>query len=194
MLTKILEYITNLWYVIDSRGGFKMKERITAYDIANWFLWYNQVQQMKYENDNDNYDVYEGLTHLKIQKLLYYADGLNLAINGNPLFKEKIYAWPHGPVVREVYEKLSSYGRNEINFDITEFAKIQKMNSDNNLYNLLVSVYDNYAGYTAWQLREKSHVVGGPWQITVDTKGMQKEIDTKLIKRYFEKIVKVENE
>ena len=194
MFKKILEYITNLWYVIDGRGGYEMRDRITAYDVANWFLWYNQVQQMKYESDNDNYDVYEGLTHLKIQKLLYYADGLNLVINNNPLFKEKIYAWPHGPVVREVYEKLSGYGRNEINFDINEFAKIQKMNSDNSLYDLLVSVYDNYAGYTAWQLREKSHVAGGPWQITVDTKGMQKEIDAKLIKRYFEKIVKVENE
>ena len=171
-----------------------MKERITAYDIANWFLWYNEVQQMKYESDNDNYDVYEGLTHLKIQKLLYYADGVNLVVNGKPLFKEKIYAWPHGPVVKEVYEKLSFNGRNEIKFDENEFSKIKKINENNSIYDLLVSVYDSYAGYTAWQLREKSHIAGGPWQVTVDTKGMQKEIDLKLIKNYFEKIVKLENE
>ena len=28
-----------------------------AIDIANWFLWYNKVQQGMYV-DNDNYDVY----------------------------------------------------------------------------------------------------------------------------------------
>lgn len=172
-----------------------MKNKVyNAIDIANWFLWYNEVQQMKYSANNDNYDVYEGLTHLKIQKLLYFAEGVNLAVNGKSLFKEKIYAWPHGPVVIEVYEKLSSNGRSEISFDENNFSKIQEMNSNNSLYDLLVSVYDSYAGYTAWQLREKSHIAGGPWQITVDTKGMQKEIDTKLIKNYFEKIVKVENE
>ena len=53
--------------------------------------------------------------------------------------------------------------------------------------------YENFAGYTAWQLREKSHIVGGPWQVTVDTKGMQKEIDKKMIKEYFIKNI-VNNE
>ncbi len=164
-----------------------------AIDIANWFLWYNKVQQGMYV-DNDNYDVYEGLTHLKIQKLLYFAEGVSLAVDDKSLFKEKIYAWPHGPVVKEVYEKLNSNGRKEIEFDEKNFPKIKEINKNNSTYNLLVSVYDSYAGYTAWQLREKSHVVGGPWQITVDTKGMQKEIDKKLIKEYFRRIVRVENE
>ena len=82
-----------------------MKRGYAALDIANWFLWYNREQQLEQLQDN-NYDVYEGLTHLKIQKLLYYADGINLAITGKPLFEDKIYAWPHGPVIKNVYEKL----------------------------------------------------------------------------------------
>ena len=170
-----------------------MKRGYAALDIANWFLWYNREQQLEQLQDN-NYDVYDGLTHLKIQKLLYYADGINLAITGKPLFEDKIYAWPHGPVIKNVYEKLSSNGSNEILFDDNNWEKIKKMNEDTDLYNILQTVYDNYAGYTAWQLRQKSHIAGGPWQVTVDTKGMQKEIDKKLIKEYFLKNIVITNE
>lgn len=160
-----------------------MRRGYSAIDIANWFLWYNKIQQL--EQVDDNYDVYEGLTHLKIQKLLYYAEGISLAVTNKSLFQDKIYAWPHGPVVKTVYEKLSTNGKNEITFDEKDFDRVKQINSDAELYNILQTVYENYAGYTAWQLREKTHVIGGPWQVTVDGKGMQKEIDKDLIKKYF---------
>lgn len=167
-----------------------------AIDIANWFLWYNEVEKINQLQDTqDDYDVYEGLTHLKIQKLLYFAEGVNLAINDEPLFREKIYAWQHGPVVKEVYEELKHNGSKEIEFDKNQYENIKKINENSNIFNVLVSVYNSYAGYTAWQLREKSHIAGGPWQVTVDTKGMQKEIDKNFIKEYFKKnIVKIAND
>ena len=40
---------------------------------------------------------------LKIQKLLYYCDGWNIAFNGRPLFQERIEAWDQGPVVADVW-------------------------------------------------------------------------------------------
>lgn len=173
------------------RGG-SMKKGFKAIDFANWFLWYNEIQQIQQENDDD-YDVYEGLTHLKIQKLLYYAEGINLAVTGDSLFKEKIYAWPHGPVVKEVYELLHSNGKKEISFNQQEWETIEKINDNIELYDVLVTTYDSYAGYTAWQLREKSHVAGGPWQVTVDNIGMLKEISKDLIKNYFiRNVVKID--
>lgn len=190
MFKKVLEYVANSCYSIfriACKGEGNMKGIFKAIDFANWFLWYNTVQKLQF--DDDNYDVYEGLTHLKIQKLLYFADGVNLAVNDEPLFKEKIFAWPHGPVVKDVYEKLSKYGREEIEFDRSNFETIKKINDNVELYNLLVMVYDSYAGYTAWQLREKSHVAGGPWQTTVDKKGMQKEISVDNIRKYFQQNV-----
>jgi len=45
----------------------------------------------------------DGLTHLRLQKLLYYAQGFSLAILGHPLFPEELEAWPNGPVVPELY-------------------------------------------------------------------------------------------
>lgn len=164
-----------------------MEKNFKAIDFANWFLWYNRVQQM--QEITDSYDVYEGLTHLKVQKLLYFADGINLAVNSVPLFKEKICAWPHGPVVPEVYEKLCSNGSSEIPFNEVTWNVVKKINENSVIFDILVTTYENYAGYTAWQLREKSHVAGGPWQVTVDTLGMKKEIKPELIRDYFKKNV-----
>ena len=153
-------------------------------------MWYNELQKIQQSSDfdnDDNYDVYEGLTHLKIQKLLYFADGIALAVTDKPLFSEKIYAWPHGPVIKEVYDVLKANGREEIAFDKNNLKTINEINNDSELSNILETTYDNYAGYTAWQLREKSHVAGGPWQVTVDTKGMQREISANTIEEYFKK-------
>lgn len=54
---------------------------LTCYDIADYFLSLC---------DDDNGDL---ISNLKIQKLVYYAQGFSLAINDKPLFEEKIQAW-----------------------------------------------------------------------------------------------------
>ena len=43
------------------------------------------------------------MTGLKLQKLLFYCQAWSLVWDGEPLFGERIFAWPSGPVVREVY-------------------------------------------------------------------------------------------
>ena len=45
------------------------------------------------------------ISNLKLQKLLYYAQGWRLAIFEQPLFPEAIEAWVHGPVVPEVFRE-----------------------------------------------------------------------------------------
>jgi len=36
----------------------------------------------------------EAMTHKKLQCLLYFAQGLSFALDGKPLFKDKIMAYP----------------------------------------------------------------------------------------------------
>src|SRR5271163_1555007 len=50
------------------------------------------------------------LTHLRLQKLLYYAQGWYLGIFGRALFTNRIEAWRHGPVVPDVYKELKKHG------------------------------------------------------------------------------------
>ena len=43
------------------------------------------------------------LSHLRLQKLLYYTQGWSLALRDKALFKDRIEAWAHGPVVKKLY-------------------------------------------------------------------------------------------
>jgi uncharacterized phage-associated protein len=44
------------------------------------------------------------MTAMKLQKLVYYAQGWSLVWDERPLFAERIEAWANGPVVRELYD------------------------------------------------------------------------------------------
>ena len=158
-----------------------------AMDIAKWFLFKNNSEQKEKVAVNDDYEVYEGITHLKLQKLLYNAQGVNLAINDEPLFEEDLEAWDHGPVVRDVYDTFCIFGRNQIIVPVTEETNeiVRKIESDSKVKNVLELVYENFSIYTAWQLREMSHVKDGPW----DKTPKNEIIDLELIKDYFKKEV-----
>ena len=70
---------------------------ISAIDLSNYVI--GQACIMK-----------RPISHLKLQKILYYIQGKHLGIYRRPLFPELIEAWPYGPVIREVYVKYVSYG------------------------------------------------------------------------------------
>ncbi|WP_311245432.1 MULTISPECIES: type II toxin-antitoxin system antitoxin SocA domain-containing protein [unclassified Microbacterium] len=55
---------------------------------------------------------------MKLQKLLYLAQGWSLAITGRPLFDAEFEAWPSGPVNREIFELL----KGEYTVDPESFA------------------------------------------------------------------------
>lgn len=67
-----------------------------ALDIANYFL---------YRAEKDG----ELISNLKVQKLIYYAQGIHLALYGAPLFNDPIKAWAYGPVVPSLYRKYKKY-------------------------------------------------------------------------------------
>lgn len=62
---------------------------------------------------------------LKLQKLLYLAQGYSYAFYDTPLFHDELEGWVHGPVVREVYNMFREYQSNciDISFNIEELDK-----------------------------------------------------------------------
>lgn len=50
------------------------------------------------------------VSNLKLQKILYFIQAEFLVRKKQPCFKEKIEAWPFGPVVPEVYHFYKGYG------------------------------------------------------------------------------------
>ncbi len=123
---------------------------LDALDVARYFL------AIVDEEAGDN------MTHLKLQKLLYYAQGFHLALHGGePLFEEPIEAWDHGPVVPQIYQLFKHYANNPIehpeSFDPQDYAP--------EVRELLDAVYRVYGQFTAWKLRDLTHREA-PWRDT----------------------------
>ena len=79
------------------------------------------------------------------------------------LFNEDIEAWKHGPVIPEIYNKYKSYGSS----GITEYdlKNVKIIEEDEEVKNILVSVYDLFGEYSAWGLRNLTHSEE-PWKTT----------------------------
>lgn len=114
-----------------------------AYEVANCMLHLDAMSEG------------EGLSNLKLQKLVYYAQGFHLAIFDKPLFDERVEAWTHGPVIPELYQQCKVYGKNPIPFTEEKTASLQVFNSDER--ELLDEVFEVFGQYSAWKLREMTH-------------------------------------
>ena len=77
---------------------------LSAQDVAKYFL------TLVSEDEGDF------LTNLKLQKLLYYAQGFSVAMLGSPLFSDKIEAWTYGPAVPNVYRTYKQYQNGPLPF------------------------------------------------------------------------------
>ena len=141
-----------------------------ALDVAKWFLAHNR-EIMDAEDS-------EYISNLKLQKLLYYAQGTFLAVTDRPLFYDPIVAWKHGPVVESVYRIYSPNGANGIVFD--EAFDNSAFSKEEN--ELLTQVYDVFGQYSAWKLRDMTHQET-PWLTTPQSE----EISREKIKNYFKR-------
>lgn len=146
-----------------------MNARHTAADVARWFICHNQTEALLNEG--------EDISNLKLQKLLYYAQGAVLAILNVPLFDDEIVAWEHGPVVVSVYHEYKSNGRNGIPFDETMFIKEEYSEEEESI---LTDVYEEFGQYSAWKLRNMTHRET-PWQSTPKNNVISQDV----IKEYF---------
>ena len=88
---------------------------------------------------------------LKLQKLLYLAQGYSYAFYDRPLFKDDLEGWVHGPVVRNVYDIFKNYQYNSIdtNFEVEEL--------DDEAKDIINYVIKNFGKYDAKYLEKISH-------------------------------------
>lgn len=147
----------------------------TALQVAQWFLAHNRIAEAD--------EGAEKMSNLKLQKLLYYAQGSFLAVTEKPLFDDEIKAWQHGPVVESVYHEYKQYKSDGIPFE-DDFDASSFSNEENEL---LTSVYEEFGQFSAWKLRNMTHEEA-PWR---DTE-LNRVIPTSAIKEYFKKEYLVE--
>ena len=119
---------------------------------------------------------------LKLQKLLYLAQGYSYAFYDKPLFKEEIEGRVHGPVVPSIYGIFSSYKYNPID------ATYENVELSSEALEVLNYVVENYGKYDGKYLEDLTHNQE-PWIFS--RKGLDSDergariIDKKDIANYF---------
>jgi uncharacterized phage-associated protein len=142
---------------------------LSCFDVAKFFI------VMTDEDAGDS------ISHLKLQKLAYYAQGFHLAMHGTPLFPEKVFAWAHGPVVKELYHEYKHFGAAPIKMDPNLY--------DSDIYTteqigFLMEVNTVYGQFSATKLRNMTHQEP-PWKDTPQGE----EISHRAMKDYFKTLV-----
>lgn len=118
------------------------KINASALEIAEYFV-------RKFE------ELESSITQLKLQKLIYYAQGIGFGRYGVKLIDEPLLAWRHGPVVRSVYDKYRDLGKAPLS-SMPEM-KIENLEANEVVINILEETIALYGIYDAWVLRTKTH-------------------------------------
>lgn len=144
---------------------------LNALDVANWFVSKANSQIVD--------ELPEGISNMKLQKILYFAQAAHIVIHNKPLFKEEIEAWQYGPVVDVVYQEFKSFKN----------APIKKVASnsyeetiDDNTALFLNSTWDIFGKYSAAKLVQMTHD-HRPWKEAY--RATNKTITKSALKQYY---------
>ncbi len=128
---------------------------LTCHDVAKYFL------------AQANEELGDLISNLKLQKLVYYAQGFYLALNDEVLFPEDIEAWTHGPVVPVLYHIYKEYNSGAIpsptDVDFSVYSQDTK--------DFLDEIYSVFGQFSAWKLRNMTHEEP-PWRDVAENAGI----------------------
>jgi len=156
-------------------------------------------------------DQNEPLTPMRIQKLVYFANGWHLALKGDPLIGEQVEAWRFGPVIPSLYHAFRKYGDQPITAlairPVSDFRSL----GENACHKMAPSlddipdqaeftkafldrIWDTYGGYSAIQLSNETHRAGSPWHtIFTQCEGnipKRTDIPAELMRDYFRSFIR----
>ncbi|MFH1620548.1 MAG: type II toxin-antitoxin system antitoxin SocA domain-containing protein [Patescibacteria group bacterium] len=143
-----------------------------AMSIAKWFV--DRANKEFVDEDG----VSEGLTNLKLQKLLYFAQAVSLSLKDQPLFNDKIEAWKFGPVIPVVYHALKEFE----NAPVKITSATQEISPE--VASLLENVWSVYGKFSAHELVNITHN-HLPWKEVYLSGGKNNEITAESIKKYY---------
>jgi uncharacterized phage-associated protein len=99
------------------------------------------------------------MTNMKVQKLLYYAQSLHLALYNEPLFAEEIQAWRYGPVCPPAYKFYSEFEAKQLPIpDKESLLQLPREKKE-----LLEEIWEYFGGYHAYKLSDMTHLEF-PWK------------------------------
>ena len=117
------------------------------------------------------------LTHISLQKIVYFCHAWHLVEFNNPLVKHAFEAWEYGPVLPYLYSEFKGFGSSPIT---TRAKKMNRFSGEKEEAQFVIPSEDKeflkkvicfYARLSPSQLVELSHCEDGPWARAWNHKG-----------------------
>jgi uncharacterized phage-associated protein len=106
-----------------------------------------------------------GVTHMKLQKLIYLAHEEYVRRTSQPLVNANPEVWQYGPVFGWLYHMLKEHQKAPITQPISIFPNTPAPTlTDPNVISIVQDVWNKYGGLSAVQLSDLTHRIGTPWR------------------------------
>lgn len=130
------------------------------------------------------------LTQMKLQKMVYFAQGIHLALHKEPLVKDIFQAWKYGPVIPEIYHTYKYYGSSPImdtEWVLLSHIEEKTLESINQKAKETINyTWDLLKDTNATKLSNWTHEMGSPWQKNYVEGMSDVDIPNEAIQIYFE--------
>jgi uncharacterized phage-associated protein len=130
----------------------------------------------------------EGVSHMKLQKLVYLAHGVWLARHGLSFLSENPQVWQYGPVFVSMYHELKNNRSAPITKLQALFDETPRV-EDAFVKDIIGKVWGKFGSSSAIKLSDLTHLPGSPWQLIAKEHKfrvpMGTEIDPAIIGKYF---------
>ena len=154
----VVQFINRILYHAERKrnaGASTARGRMPAYSplaVANTFL--------------AQYGAGGEISHMKLQKLVYYAYGWWLAYNQDALTTEGPEVWQYGPVFSSLYSACAPFGSKSLMSPIKPpFSEPPEVpQADTRTRDMLDWTWNRYGGLSAGALSTETHKQGSPWQ------------------------------
>lgn len=113
----------------------------------------NELVRLSYAGEEP-----DPLTNLRLQKLLYFAQGWSIALRNSALFGDDLQAWKHGPVAPNVYHSCKESGAAVFTPDV--FSGADPLTADEVAF--LKAFWEEYRKHAVGLLVDMSHSES-PW-------------------------------
>ena len=137
-------------------------------------------------------------TPFQLIKMVFLSHSMTLAVMNNPLIRDRIEAWKHGPVIPILYHELKIWGDGQVqalNYCGTVPNESDVDNHLEKVFSLIMSSHErgvidfvvkNYGDWSFGNLKKLCHEPGSPWDTHYDGK-FGTEIPDSTIKKYYKK-------
>ena len=155
---------------------------LQAIDVADWFIVKANEPMFIHEcvcHCSKQHEAPESISHIKLQRLLYFSQAAHLSLYNQALFEDKIEAWRSGPVIPNVYQTFKSHGSNPLEKPQSQHYKTVIDEDTEYFLEQMWEIFGKFSGiYLVAIIHEHT-----PWQTAY--KSQNRAITTAVIKKYY---------